>query len=183
MVCFSKPNDVDIQRDGKPGETVLWASGYLHIWEVCPTDEQTSYPWKNRYLEGKYSIVPIMSCVKCFPFRWQGSGGHKVCSRQILWGVWEPTQRWEDGSVMGWQEGDPEACSFPAVCGPWLDFDFPVELFGIFLGTIWSKLSAALGASRRGLGQDAGLSNPPDTLLQLNRALKRPWWGEGHGVP
>lgn len=166
-----------------PGLQATCTSGkFVPVMSRQATHEKIDI-WRENKRAWKYSIVPIMSCVKCFPFWWQGNGGHKVCSRQILWGVWEPTQRWEDGSVMGGQEGDPEVCSFPAVCGPWLDFDFPVELFSIFLGTIWSKLSAALGASRRGLGQDAGLSNPPDTLLQLNHALKRPWWGEGHGVP
>lgn len=146
------------------------------------TQEKISILGENRRA-WKYSTVPIVSRLKYFPFQWQGSGGHKVCSRQIGWGIWEPTQRQDGGGVMGEQEGDPEVCSFPTERHPWLDFAFPEELFGISLFTTWIKLSAALRATRRGSSQDAGLSNPPHTLLQLNHALKRPWWGEGHGGP
>jgi len=108
-------------------------------------------------------MVAIMLHLKCFPFQQHGSGGHKVCSRQIGWGVWEQTQRQDGSNLMSGQEGDPEVCSFPAVYGPWVHFSFPVELFGISLCATWIKISAALGATRRRLGQDAGLSNPPHT--------------------
>lgn len=74
-----------------------------------------------------------MSRLKYFPFQRQGSGGHKVCSRQNGWGVWEPTQRRDGGGVMGGQEGDPNVGSFPTICGPCLDFAFPEELFDISL--------------------------------------------------